>query len=356
MPPSRQLVAGLALLLAGCKSNQTNPFTETTPIVKPRDSNAIVLTSNLWSSRAGAPREVYGVDADGANLTRVTFCNSESASCDNLEAVPSPDGVRYATRRVPKDTNGDGRLSVEDGVALLIIDPKQGQEGQLTIRGGSTSSAVPVTLKRISGVDWAPSGDLLVLSAEGTGGSDDIYRTVPRIDTDGSLTGALTATADVAEQRPRMHPAGGYAIYARGDSAARSETWLFQSQYQQSQVTTGGPAGPLLPDGSYAVGSDADPDFSPDGSAIVFRRLTGVGDGAGTWDLYTARIDGSGLVRVADGPAFRGAPDWGSSGIVFAESDAAGYRLVTMKPDGSDRRVILTPGAGLVVSAPRWRR
>jgi Tol biopolymer transport system component len=356
MNRSWPLCAGLALLLAGCNSKQPNPFANATPIVKPKDSNAIVFTSNLWSGHAGAPREVYGVDADGANLTRMTFCNTQSASCDNAEAVPSPDGLRYAARRVLKDADGDGRLTPEDGVALLILDPRQGQEGQLTLRVASSSSTLPVVLKRISGVDWAPAGDMLVFSAEGEGGPDDLYRTVPRIDTDGSQTGPLSATTDVRERRPRMNQAGTYAAYERGDPASRSEVWLFQSELQQAQVTTGGSPGPPLADGSYAVGSDADPDFSPDGASLVFRRLTGPGSGTGTWEIYTVQSDGSSLARVAEGSVFRGAPDWGPSGIAFAETDANGSRLVTMKADGSERRVILSVGAGLEISAPRWRR
>jgi Tol biopolymer transport system component len=352
----RRHLAGLALLLAGCNSEQPNPFQNSSAIVTPKTSNAIVFTSNLWAGRAGAPREVYGVDPDGANLTRVTFCNSQGSSCDNQEAVPSPDGERYATLRIVKDANGDGRFTAEDGVALFLVNPKQGQEGQLTLRVGSTSSPLPTVIKRVSGVDWTPGGDVLVFSAEGGGGHDDLYRTVPRPDTDMSQTGALSDTADVRERRPRMNPNGAYAAYERGDPSSRSEVWLFQSQIQQAQVTTGGPAGPLLPDGSYAVGSDADPDFSPDGAAVVFRRLTGAGSGTGTWELYTVRTDGSSLARVVEGPVFRGAPDWGPSGIAFAETDANGSRLVTMKSDGSERRVILTVAAGLEISAPRWRR
>jgi hypothetical protein len=352
----RPHAAGLALLLCACNSEQPNPFQNSSPIVAPKASNAIVFTSNLWSGRAGGPREVYGVDQDGANLTRVTFCNSQASSCDNEEAVPSPDGQRYATRRVVNDANGDGRLTAEDGEGLFILDPKQAQEGPLTLRVASTSS-LPTVIKRVSGVDWSPTGDVLVFSAEGQGGPDDLYRTVPRPDTDLSQTLALSDTSDVRERRPRMNPNGAYAAYERADASSRSEVWLFQSQVQQAQVTAGGPSGPLLPGGSYAVGSDADPDFSPDGASVVFRRLTGTGSGTGTWDLYAVRTgDGSSPALIAGGPIFRGAPDWGLSGIAFVETDANGSRLVTMKSDGSERRVILTVAAGLEISAPRWRR
>ena len=133
--------------------------------------------------------------------------------------------------------------------------------------------------------------------------------------------------------------------------------WLFQSQLQQGQLTTGGDAGALLPDGSYAVGSDADPDYSPDGRSFVFRRLTGTGNGGqGTWDLMTARLDGTGLTTIVTGPAYRGAPDWGAQGIVFPEVDlaAGASRLVIVQGDGSGRQVPVTLGSSFVISYPRW--
>ena len=35
----------------------------------------------------------------------------------------------------------------------------------------------------------------------------------------------------------------------------------------------------------------------------------------------TVHNDGTGLATIATGPGYRGAPDWGVKGIVFAETD-----------------------------------
>jgi hypothetical protein len=89
----------------------------------------------------------------------------------------------------------------------------------------------------------------------------------------------------------------------------------------------------------------------------VFRRLTGVGNnGLGTWDLLTTRTDGTGIRTVVTGNAFRGAPDWGPQGILFAEQDPATnqYSLVVVQPDGSGRHVVLALPAGFILSYPRW--
>ena len=103
----------------------------------------------------------------------------------------------------------------------------------------------------------------------------------------------------------------------------------------------------------YFVGADADPDFSPDARSVVFRRLTATGNGGlGTWDVLTTSTDGSGLSVVASGPAFRGAPDWGPQGIVFAEVDVAAgtSQLVVIQPDGSGRRAIVSLPADVEIS------
>jgi Tol biopolymer transport system component len=112
-----------------------------------------------------------------------------------------------------------------------------------------------------------------------------------------------------------------------------------------------------LPGTRYVVGSDADPDYSPDGRSVVFRRLADLGDGRrGQWDLYTVRVDGSGLTLLAGGGSYRGAPDWGPRGIVFSEADFATRvtRLVVVQPDGSGRRVLVTLGANFDINFPRW--
>ena len=106
------------------------------------------------------------------------------------------------------------------------------------------------------------------------------------------------------------------------------------------------------------MGADADPVFSPDGLSVAFTRLTGTGNGGlGTWDLLTLKADGASTPAViATGPLYRGAPDWGSRGILFVETDAATSRsqLVLVQPDGSGRTVLRTEDASSRMGSPRW--
>ena len=92
------------------------------------------------------------MNADGSNLTRLTFCNNNGA-CDYAEASAAPDRIRVGARRASVDNNGDGLINEADGMALVFLDLQRGVEALL----------VPAS-RRVTGVDWAPATcDLLHL-------------------------------------------------------------------------------------------------------------------------------------------------------------------------------------------------
>ena len=128
--------------------------------------------------------------------------------------------------------------------------------------------------------------------------------------------------------------------------------------FRESPLTSGPATGPALPGTPYVVGADADPAFSPDSTLVVFRRLTGTGNGGlGTWDVNVISGATAAVPRtIATGPAFRGAPDWGPNGILFVETDAAAgtSRLVRVQPDGTGRTVLRSEPATARMGAPRW--
>ena len=329
-----------AALLGACNTTYDNPFANSNPTVAPRADATIVYASNGYAARPGSPDEIFAVGDGGAGVTRLTFCNNDTRRCSSIEAAPAPDRFRVALRRVDTDSNKDGQLTATDGEALLVVDLARSVEGGLL-----QSNA------KVSGIDWSPAGDVLVYSAAGEGGIEDLYRADPN----GQNTRNLTSTNTVRERRPRIDPSGSAALFERIDVDGKGQIWLFSSTGAQVRVTTGGDGSAALAGTPYVVGSDADPDYSPDGRSVVFRRLTGSGNGAlGTWDIMTARLDGTGLTTLVTGAAFRGAPDWGPKGIVFPEVDSTSARLVLVQGDGSGRQVLVTLGSSFDISYPRW--
>ena len=118
----------------------------------------------------------------------------------------------------------------------------------------------------------------------------------------------------------------------------------------------------MLPGTPYIVGSNASPAFAPDQQAIVFRRLTGTGNGGlGTWDILTTASNSTTdepLPVSVGGGVYRGAPDWSlyNGRIVFVETDMTTgvSSLVSILPDGTDRQVLHSEDAGFRMGAPRW--
>lgn len=340
MRASRLLVLP-ALLITGCNSEFDNPFANVARTVPPRASAAVLFTSDLHGA-PGTGRDVYAVDADGANVTRVSFYGS--AGLADISAVaPAPDAQRAVVRR-RLDSNGNSRLDDGDGDSLVFVDFVRGTQAELV-----TASA------KVSAIDWAPTGDVLVYSAEGEGGVEDLFRADPN----GANNRNLTVSALFRERGGRVDPGGTVAVYERVEPDAKPAIFVFVDRTRQVRITTPGEGTAALSGTPYTVGSDADGDFSPDGRSLVFRRLTGIGTlGLGTWDVMTIGADGTGQRVVAAGADYRGAPDWGAGGIVFEEADgvSGNRRLVVIQPDGSGRRVLVTAPPGTRLSQPRWLR
>lgn len=331
-----------ALLLCACESNFDNPFANATRTVPLPPAAAIVFTSDLHGA-PGTGRDVYAVAADGAGVTQITFCGQQTRLCDITAVSPAPDRRRAIVRR-RLDADGNTRLDDADGAALVFMDFVRGTQVDL----------VPATGK-VSDIDWAPTGEVLVFSAEGEGGLEDLFRADPN----GANNRNLTSSSGVRERGGRVDPSVSVAVYERIERGAKPAIFRWVDQVRQIRITTPGPGTDALAGTPYTVGSDADAAFSPDGSGVVFRRLTGTGAGGlGTWDIMTVAGDGTNLRVVAGGPDYRGAPDWSADGIVFEEADgvSGARRLVVVQPDGSGRRVLVTAAPGTRLSQPRWLR
>src|SRR5262249_7968202 len=155
--------------------------------------------------------------------------------------------------------------------------------------------------------------------AVGANANEDIYQ----ITSNAQSNSNLTSTPSARERRPRFNTGGTNLAFEHIDTGA-GQIWIATSLGLRS-ADTGGTAGEAPAATPYTVGSDADPVFSPDGRVLLFRRLVATGNGGlGFWDLMTIRLDTTGAAATVllTGPAFRGAPDWNATGILFVETVA----------------------------------
>ncbi len=321
----------LSLSLGACAGSQSNPFAASLTQPAPADAVAMFVSS-AWAPEPGEPRELMAVNADGSRVARLTSCSQAPQPCDFLQVAISPDRDRVAAIRT---TPG----AAPGASALYFMDLGRSVESLL------------LPQQRVSQVDWAPNGTLLLFTAVGgaTSPEEDLFLCAP----DGTQIQNVTATPGVRERGPRFAPSSQTAVFERFDAEGVSRIYIYPS----TPMTSGPAAGPALEGSLYFVGADADPAFAPDGSAIAFRRLTGLGNGGlGTWDLMIVNSDGTNLRTVATGPLYRGAPDWGPRGILYVETDATTgqSQLVSLQADGSGRTVLHSENAAFEMGAPRW--
>ena len=199
--------------------------------------------------------------------------------------------------------------------------------------------------------DWSADGSfLLYASVAGQTGDEDLFTAGP----DGTNEQNLTESLSVRERAARIDPVGRTAAYEHVDADGVSRIYVFR----ETPVTSGPATGPALPGTPYVVGSDASPTFSPDSTQLVFRRLTGVGNGGlgtlgpdgdhahGGRDRARAR-ERAALPRRPglEQPRHRVRRDGRDHGHVAARRRPAGWQ----RANGATDRA-----AGYRMGAPRW--
>src|SRR5690349_3082882 len=107
-------------LLSACNKDNLNPLTGVNQTVAPPASAALLFTSDAWSTLP-ATRELFAVDADGGNLTRLTSCGANASACDLAEGSPSKERARVMVRSTG-DSDGDGKVTATDGQGLVFVD------------------------------------------------------------------------------------------------------------------------------------------------------------------------------------------------------------------------------------------
>jgi TolB protein len=214
------------------------------------------------------------------------------------------------------------------GFQIFTANPSGGDIRQLTSTP-RTDSQLP---------DWSPDGQRIAFFSESHVGNQPVQIQV--MNADGSGVTELTRGPGFHGFPAWSPDAASLAIASDwGDYPALRGIWIIPAsapggvtQQEARRLTT-------LPAGSHV--EDAEPQFSPDGSSIVFTRFTSPRKSA----IHRVGIDGSGLRRLTPWRLNASDPDWSPNGkkIAFDSGDFGGEtdgggNIHVMRADGSGRR------------------
>lgn len=149
-------------------------------------------------------------------------------------------------------------------------------------------------------------------------------------------------TTDPSDADPQVSPDGRTIVFTRQISSGLSFPYSDRASVLFAIDLDGGNLRQLTAVDAEGR-SDFKPSFYPSGASIVFARGRGA---SGENDLYSIRLDGSGLRQLTKGPALEEAPTVSPSGrqIAFACGPAGGNERIedicSIRPDGSHRRLL----------------
>lgn len=283
----RDLFAALAVLLTGLVVLPVSPAAAEWAGRNGRitfNRDGVNLTANLDGTDvqplvpADGTETWDGPAAYSADGTKVAFARSSPALGMREIFVADADGTDV--RRVTDDQGNDKQAPAwsPDGTRLAIV---HGPEAKLSVLQADGSGRVDLGPTNVGRPSFSPDGStILYYSYSSATGTNEIH-TIPA---EGGQPTRLTSGAGTLNFMPDWSPDGSQIVFVsnRGCSPYCYErVWAMAADGSNLRL--------LHADGMY----DAAPRWSPDGSAIVFDAWTP--DGA---RLHVVAPDGSGLRRL----------------------------------------------------------
>jgi hypothetical protein len=262
----------------------------------------------IYTSEGGlAPlKQLFTMDLETGNVVQVTNmdCFFVTGQVVNSKTI--------MVNAICSDTDNNGKINDKDNPELYLLDLTTGELDCLTCEYDLTS---------INNPDYSSVNGKIVFSAgTGKGMNNRIFT----IDFNKNLV-QLTSDSEYLDFDCSWSEDATKIVFNRLPNQAfpfliPSQIWMMDADGSNMKKITEG--GPNLynedPHRLYPIGTDADPDFNPDNTKIVFSRLKTGKENVpfGVWELIVIDVN-TGEKEVLDSQYANMIPEWKSKGIVF---------------------------------------
>lgn len=246
--------------------------------------------------------EIYVMNADGSNQTRLTYNQVRSGGPDW-----SPDGSRIVF--------SSGR---DQNFEIYVMNADGSNQTRLTYNQGINQSP-----------DWSPDGSRIAFES-----NHDIYV----MDADGSNQTRLT-DSQAFDKDSDWSPDGSRIVFSSNRDGDNFEIYVIEAD------------GSNLTRLTYNTANDHEPVWSPDGSRIAFYSFLDTP----SVEIYVMDADGSNLTRLTNNHAWDSDPQWSPDGkyITFTSARDGTFDIYVMNADGSEQ-TSLTHNPGRTDFQPSW--
>ena len=260
----------------------------------------------IYSShgRLNVPRQLFTLDLEMGEVIQIT--NTDSCYI-NAQVV---NATTIMTLAAVVDTDGNNLIDEQDDAELYLLNLTDGEMNCLT---GA------LDLAAINNPDYSSLHQKIVFSAQRKGifhnylFTIDMNKNLVQItDGDGYMDFDCAWSED-----------GDMIVFNRLPLpifTEPSQIWIMDADgTNQDKITSGGPdLNRESTHGQYPIGTDADPDLSPDNKSIVFSRLKTGQENApiGVWELIIVDVE-THEETILDSQYANMVPEWKSRGILF---------------------------------------
>jgi TolB protein len=278
---------------------------------------AALTAAALWGGGVeaafpGSNGAIVFSDSSDENDVRLFVIEADGTGLEELTDGPNDFSPSF-------DASGELVVFERDG-RIAVLDVSTGEVGVVTEDVGAREPS------------FSPDGERIVHRREADGGSDIFV-----VDVDGENPVRLTETSEI-ELRPRFSPSGATVAFSRQASQdAQADIFVMDADGSDPTNLTG-----------TADASEIEPDWSPDGTKLVFAR-----DG----DIVSMPAAGGEATVISAESEIEGAPAFSPDGTkVTFEIEEAGEAALAIRNADSSGELQRITGEGVIADDPTWGR